>query len=164
VALEFSDPRGLGRLPRPAARSARRPGGADLEGGVELDREIELCVFGRVAADAVPPFSTEDWTAAALADLVARRTGWTFDIAQRDGIWEAVWIERPATAAAPGAKKRRIQSLVTATGETSALAICRSLLRATSCPSWPADRIAGGGIDATFGFPAPLRSAAARTS
>jgi len=164
MALEFNDPRGLGWLPGPATRTAGRASEDDADGGVEIDREIERRVFGRVGGGAVPPFSSEDWTAAALAELVARRTGWTFDIAQRDGVWEAMWVERPAAAAAPGAKKRRIQSLVTATGATSALALCRSLLRATSCPRWPADRIAGGGVDSAFGFPAPLRSAAARTS
>ena len=107
-----------------------------LEPGPELDREIERRVFGRTSTRPAPPFSTQDWNAQALAELVSRQTGWWFDVCERDGegVWSAMWIEPPVGAAT---KPRRILSLITATGETRAAAICRALLRATRCPRWP---------------------------
>lgn len=105
-----------------------------LEPGPELDREIERRVFGRIPTRPAPPFSTEDWNAQALAELVSRETGWWFDVSERDGLWSAMWIEPPVGAAT---KPRRILSLITATAETRAAAICRALLRAARCPRWP---------------------------
>lgn len=105
--------------------------------GTELDREIERRVFGRVPGGEVPPFSTRDWTAAALEQLVARRTGWSFDVAERDGIWSAIGIERSMAPSGPGPVRRRILSLVTTTGATRAHAICRCLLQASRSPRWP---------------------------
>jgi hypothetical protein len=105
-----------------------------LEPGPELDREIERRVFGRTSTRPVPPFSTQDWNAQALAELVSRQTGWWFDVSEREGIWNAMWIEPPAGAPT---RPRRILSLITATGPTRAAAICRALLRATRCPRWP---------------------------
>ena len=105
-----------------------------LEPGPELDREIERRVFGRTSTRPVPPFSTQDWNAQALAELVSRQTGWWFDVTEREGVWSAMWIEPPAGAPT---KPRRILSLITATGSTRAAAICRALVRATRCPRWP---------------------------
>jgi len=117
--------------------AARRSRFSELPAGEQLDRQIERRVFGRDSEKSVPPFSTEDWTATALAELASRRTGWWFDVAERDGVWEAMWIEHP-----PISEERkpgdRILSLITATASTRALAICRSLLRAAACPRWPA--------------------------
>ena len=122
--------------------SWRRSRGTDLPSGPALDRQIEWRVFGRAAGRSVPPFSTEDWTASALAELVARQTGWWFDVTQRDRTWEAMWIEHPPVPL-HASSRRRILSLVTATAPTRALAICRSLLRAAACPRWPG-RVAEG--------------------
>ena len=105
-----------------------------VEPGPDLDREIEERVFGRTSTRQVPPFSTQDWNAQALAELVSRQTGWWFDVSEREGIWSAMWIEPPVGAPT---KPRRILSLITATGPTRAAAICRALLRATRCPRWP---------------------------
>ena len=105
-----------------------------LEPGPDLDREIERRVFGRASRRAVPPFSTQDWSAQALAELVSRQTGWWYDVSEREGVWSAMWIEPPAGAPT---RPRRILSLITATGPTRAAAICRALLRATRCPRWP---------------------------
>jgi hypothetical protein len=105
-----------------------------IEPGPELDREIELRVFGHRSTRPAPPFSTEDWNAQALAELVSRQTGWWFDVCEREGRWSAMWIEPPVGAAV---KPRRILSLITATADTRAAAICRALLRATRCPRWP---------------------------
>ena len=124
MALQVSD-----RTPR-----SRTPWEAP---GTELDREIERRVFGRASGGGVPPFSTQDWTAAALAQLVARRTGWSFDVAERDGIWSAIGIERSTAPSGPGPVRGRILSLVTTTGETRAHAICRCLLQASRSPRWP---------------------------
>lgn len=123
MALQVSD-----RAPR-----SRTPWEAP---GTELDREIERLVFGRAPGGEVPPFSTRDWTAAALAQLVARRTGWSFDVAERDGIWSAIGIEC-STPSGPGPVRGRILSLVTTTGATRAHAICRCLLQASRSPRWP---------------------------
>jgi hypothetical protein len=109
---------------------------AQLPAGEELDRLIEARVFGRGAARSVPPFSTEDWTATALVELVSRLTGWRFEAALRDGTWEAMWIEYPAKPS-DGPRGRRVLSLTTATGSTRALAICRALIKATGSPRWP---------------------------
>jgi len=105
-----------------------------LEPGPDLDREIERRVFGRTSNRPAPPFSTQDWNAQALAELVSRETGWWFDVCERDGVWSAMWIEPPVGAAT---RPRRILSLITATGDTRAAATCRALLRATRCPRWP---------------------------
>ena len=113
-----------------------------LPAGEELDRQIESRVFGRTAARSVPPFSTEEWTATALAELVARETGWWFEAAARDGVWEAMWIEYPRDLS-DSSRGRRILSMTTATAPTRALAICRALIKATGSPRWP--RITDGG-------------------
>ncbi|MDQ6893479.1 MAG: hypothetical protein M3167_12465 [Acidobacteriota bacterium] len=105
-----------------------------LEPGPELDREIERRVFGRNSTHSAPPFSTQDGNAEGLAELVSGQTGWWFDVSEREGTWSAMWIEPPVGS---GAKPRRILSLITATGDTRAAAICRALLRATRCPRWP---------------------------
>lgn len=105
-----------------------------VSAGPDLDREIEQRVFGRQSSRPAPPFSTEDWTASTMAELVARQTGWTFDVMRQDGVWSAMWIERPQASAGP---KRRVLSLVTATAPTRPLAICRALLRAAGSPRWP---------------------------
>jgi hypothetical protein len=128
--------------------SWRRSRSTDLPSGAELDRQVEWRLFGRLAGRNVPPFSTEDWTAVALAELVARETGWWFDVTERDGTWEAMWIEHPPLSI-QSTSRRRILSLVTATAPTRALAICRSLLRAAGCPRWP-----GRVVDASGGRPA----------
>ncbi|MEP6767144.1 MAG: hypothetical protein ABJC61_00645 [Acidobacteriota bacterium] len=107
-----------------------------LAPGPELDREIERRVFSRAPGRAIPPFSTEEWTATALAELVARQTGWTCEVGEQHGAWSALWIEHPEESPAP-AGRRRILSMVTASGPTRALAICRSLIKATRCPRWP---------------------------
>lgn len=104
--------------------------------GPELDREIERRVFARAPGRSVPPFSSEDWTATALAELVSRQTGWTCEVSDQHGSWSAMWIEHPGASPAPAAR-RRILSMVTASGPTRALAICRSLVKATRCPGWP---------------------------
>jgi hypothetical protein len=133
--MEYPSTKKHGQEGPAVARFEWSPRSAEpLEPGPELDREIERRVFGRSSVRATPPFSTEDWSAQTLAEIVSRETGWRFEVSERDGTWSAMWIEPPAAAAT---KSRRILSLITATGETRAAAICRALLRATRCPRWP---------------------------
>lgn len=120
---------------RVATPVARRPSGPP-SAGPELDREIERRVFGRAPARAVPPFSTQDWTASALAQLVSKQTGWSFDVSERVGIWSAIWIEHPP-ASRDTSGRQRILSLITAAAPTRPLAICRAILKASGCPRWP---------------------------
>jgi len=48
----------------------------EVSAGPELDSMLQAKVFGdRSGSDSVPPFSTRDWTALALAELVADRKG-----------------------------------------------------------------------------------------
>ncbi|MEO8191512.1 MAG: hypothetical protein ABI682_14315 [Acidobacteriota bacterium] len=117
-------------------RSPVGPTSLPPESGPELDREIERRVFSRAPARAVPPFSTEDWTATALLELVLRRTGWKCDLTEQDGTWSAMWIEYPGVSSAAGSRSK-ILSMITASAPTRALAICRALLKATRCPRWP---------------------------
>ena len=135
-------PNAVVSLPVPPRTSTLPP-----ESGPELDREIERRVFSRSPGRAVPPFSTEDWTATALAQLVTRQTGWECEISEQDGTWSAMWIEYPRTATAPSSR-HRILSMITAAAPTRALAICRALIKATRCPRWP--RIPPGGVEVKF--------------
>jgi hypothetical protein len=122
------------------ARLWRRQDFASSGAGPELDREIARRVLGRPATEDPPPLSTDDAAATALADRLAARSGWWFEVTHRRGVWSAMWIEPPRGAAE---RPRRILSLITATGPTPALAICRSLLRASRCPRWPGARETG---------------------
>ncbi|MEP6801811.1 MAG: hypothetical protein ABJC07_07735 [Acidobacteriota bacterium] len=141
---------------RVAPRSVPR-GGALLspESASDLDREIERRVFLKAPGRAVPPFSTEDWTAAALAQQVSRQTGWACEVSEHDGTWSAIWFEtpRPSSDLAP----QKILSRITASAPTRALAICRALIKATRCPAWPRvfgdapgeELVAGGSLGAS---------------
>ena len=103
--------------------------------GPEFDRELQKRIFGTDRAESVPPFSTRDWTALALAELVAERTPWRYQLVESAGTWTAIWFE--------GGQRRRVAAMVTARAATRALAICRALSKATRSPRWTAP--AGGG-------------------
>lgn len=92
---------------------------------------LQAKVFGnRTDGDSVPPFSTRDWTALALAELVADRKGWKYQLLDQGGGWTAIWYE-------PHPRSGSISALVSARGPTRALAICRALLKAAHSPRWP---------------------------
>ena len=97
--------------------------------GPDLDRELQTRIFGADHANSVPPFSSRDWTALALAELVAERTCWRYQLGEQDGLWTAIWFER-------GSSRRRVAAMVTARANTRALALCRALLKATRSPRW----------------------------
>jgi hypothetical protein len=113
------------RLPEPVA-------------GAELDRLVGIRVFRHLPPGSVPAFSTSDWTATALAELVVRRAGWVFDAFERNGRWWVTWSREQKPPS------RAISGFVTSTAPTWALAICRGLLRATETRDWlPLDFFAG---------------------
>jgi hypothetical protein len=96
--------------------------------GPELDALVQERVFGGTGGS-VPPFSTRDWTALALAELVSDRRGWRYHLIENDGVWTAVWLE-------PRSGPRGIQTLVSSRAPTRALALCRGLLKAARSPRW----------------------------
>jgi hypothetical protein len=91
------------------------------EAGPELDRSMERLILGKEPGSDVPPYSTNDAAAVALATRFSRERGWWhFEKREVYGGWSVGWIEesqpllvsvRPIRASAP----------------TRALAICRSL-------------------------------------
>ncbi len=97
--------------------------------GPELDALVQQRVFGEVGRY-VPPFSTSDWSALALAELISDRKGWRYQLIENDGSWTAVWFE-------PRAGKRGLSTLVSSRAPTRALALCRGLLKAVRSPRWP---------------------------
>jgi hypothetical protein len=96
--------------------------------GPDFDRELQQRVFGTDHAASVPPFSTRDWTALALAELVAERTSWRYQLIESAGTWTAIWFE--------SARSRPVAAMVTARASTRALALCAALLKATRSPRW----------------------------
>jgi hypothetical protein len=99
--------------------------------GSELDALLHARVFGGETGGRVPPFSSRDWTALALAELVSDRTGWKYQLLEQGNGWTAIWFE-------PHAGRGSISTLVSSRGPTRALALCRALLKAVGSPRWPA--------------------------
>lgn len=101
----------------------------DMAAGPELDTLLHSKVFGEGQTDSVPPFSSRDWTALALAELVSNRRGWKYQLVEHGGGWSAIWFE-------PHVGRGSISALVSARGPTRALALCRALLKAARSPRW----------------------------
>ena len=104
--------------------------------GPQLDRLLARSVLGGEGDLPVPPYSSEDWAAMALAELVGRQSGWSFHLAFCGNAWMASFAEK-------GAPKNEfptapLSSLVSSSGRTRALAISRALLKVTRCPRWVA--------------------------
>src|SRR5262249_37329144 len=95
-----------------------------------LDAQLHNRIFGEHSGGSVPPFSTRDWTALALAELVSDRKGWKYQLVEQGGGWTAIWYE-------PHHGRGAISALVSARGPTRALALCRALLKAVRSPRWP---------------------------
>jgi hypothetical protein len=91
-------------------------------------------VLGGSGDTSVPPYSSEDWAAAALAELVGRQSAWSFHLGFCGNAWMATFTENgKKKAELPNAP---VASFVAATGRTRALAITRALLKVTRCPRW----------------------------
>jgi hypothetical protein len=102
--------------------------------GPELDRLLARRVLGGQGDQPAPPYSSEDLAATALAELVGRQSGWSFHLAFCGDAWMATFTEK-------GERKNDVPtsplaSLVSATGRSRSLAICRALLKVTRSPRW----------------------------
>ena len=101
--------------------------------GPDLDRLLARRVLGG-APDAPPPYSSEDWAAMALADLVGRQSSWSFQLAFCGDAWMATFAEKSNPhQAVPGPP---VASFVSASGTSRALAIARALLKVVRSPRW----------------------------
>src|SRR5262249_895394 len=102
--------------------------------GPDLDRTLARRVLGGPGDLPVPPYSSEDWAAMALAELVGRQSSWSFHLAFGGNAWMATFTEKGTpkgqVAAAP------VSSFVSASGRSRALAIARALLKVARCPRW----------------------------
>jgi hypothetical protein len=102
--------------------------------GPEMDRILARKVLGGAGATPVPPYSSEDWAAMALAELVGRQSVWSFHLAFCGNAWMATFTEKgEAKDAVPDTP---VASFVSATGRSRALAIARALLKVVRCPRW----------------------------
>ena len=89
--------------------------------GPDLDRMLARKVLGARPRAPVPPYSSEDWAAMALAELVGRQSGWSFHLAFCGNAWMATFTEK-GDAKDDGADSP-VASFVSATGRSRALAI-----------------------------------------
>jgi hypothetical protein len=95
-----------------------------LAAGPRLDREVARAL-GVDASAAVPPYSTNDDIAVALAEWFSREWGcWEYVKLELDGAWTVGWIEEKQPL---HHSMRPVQS----TAPTRALATCRSILKLT---------------------------------
>jgi hypothetical protein len=91
--------------------------------GPDIDREIERLVFGLEPREQVPPYSTDDAAAIALATRFCQERGWWhFEKKEVFGGWSVGWIEE-------GQPYLHSAYPIRASAPTRALAICRSLLK-----------------------------------
>ena len=102
--------------------------------GPELDRQLALRVLGGSADFPSPPYSSEDWAALALAELVGRQSAWTFHLAFCGDAWMATFTEKGEAKDALSGPP--VASFVSASGASRALAIARALLKVVRCPRW----------------------------
>jgi hypothetical protein len=102
--------------------------------GPDLDRTLARRVLGGPGDLPVPPYSSEDWAAMALAELVGRQSSWSFHLAFCGNAWMATFTEKGTPkgeiSTAP------VSSFVSASGRSRALAIARALLKVVRCPRW----------------------------
>ncbi len=116
------------------AYDARAGSRFEKTAGPELDRLLARKVLGGQGDQPAPPYSSEDLAATALAELVGRQSGWSFHLAFCGDAWMATFTEK-------GERKNEVPtsplaSLVSATGRSRSLAICRALLKVTRSPRW----------------------------
>ena len=96
--------------------------------GPQLDRLIELRVFGRKPVADVPPYSTSD----SAADIVVRalaRTPWRWMCLQSGGEWTFHWRRPHDGPTLDDSTVTRYVNLITVTAPTRPLAICRAALK-----------------------------------
>jgi hypothetical protein len=102
------------------------PKPSELEAGAFLDRLIELKVFGRKPVAEVPPYSTDDAAAERVIARLNRPPLRWVAIREQDG-WTFSWREPGVPD--PDATATKYVRLISATGSTRPLAICRAALK-----------------------------------
>jgi hypothetical protein len=102
------------------------PKPSDLEAGAFLDRLIELKIFGRKPVADVPPYSTDDGAAERVIARLNRPPLRWVAIREENG-WTFSWRE-PGAPDADSTATRYVR-LISATGSTRPLAICRAALK-----------------------------------
>ena len=102
--------------------------------GPELDRTLARRVLGGPGDMPVPPYSSEDWAAMALAELVGRQSSWSFHLSFCGNAWMATFTEKGAPKG--DGPTVPVSSFVSASGRSRALAIARALLKVVRCPRW----------------------------
>jgi len=110
--------------------SDRKP--SDLEAGAFLDRLVELKVFGRKPVADIPPYSTDDAAAERVIARLNRPPLRWMAIREQNG-WTFSWRE-PGAPDAESTATRYVR-LISATGATRPLAICRAALKLTAARS-----------------------------
>jgi hypothetical protein len=99
---------------------------SELDAGGYLDRLIELKVFGRKPVADVPPYSTDDGAAERVIAQLNRPPLRWMAIREQNG-WTFSWRE-PGAPDAESTATRYVR-LISATGPTRPLAICRAALK-----------------------------------
>jgi hypothetical protein len=102
------------------------PKPSELEAGPFLDRLIELKVFGRKPVADVPAYSTDDAAAERVIARLNRPPLRWIAIKEENG-WTFSWRE-PGIPDADATASRYVR-LISATGSTRPLAICRAALK-----------------------------------
>jgi len=117
-----------------AAYDAREEASFAASVGPQVDRAIALRVLGGDTPASVPPYSSEDWAATALAELIGRQSAWSFHLTFCGSSWTATFTEKASTSTEPWSSG--VSALVCASGRTRALAICRAIWKITRSPRW----------------------------
>jgi hypothetical protein len=102
------------------------PPPAQLQSGPFLDRLVELKVFGRKPVGEVPPYSTDDGAAELVIARLNRPPLRWMAIRDEKG-WTCSW-RSPGPGDGDSTATRYVR-LVSASGETRPLAICRAALK-----------------------------------
>ncbi|HEY6146326.1 MAG TPA: hypothetical protein VIZ69_01455 [Thermoanaerobaculia bacterium] len=102
----------------------RKP--SDLDAGTFLDRLVELKVFGRKPVADVPCYSTDDAAAERVIARLNRPPLRWMAIKEQNG-WTFSW-RQPGAPDAESTATRYVR-LISATGSTRPLAICRAALK-----------------------------------
>jgi hypothetical protein len=116
---------------------------ADLEAGAYLDRLIELLVFGRKPFGEVPPYSTNEDAAKLVVAKLHRPPLRPLMIRNVDG-WSFDWRQPDPNAGADDTTNSRYVRLVSASGATPPMAICRAALKLVQVQGLPPEDGAHG--------------------
>jgi hypothetical protein len=101
---------------------------SEPEAGAYLDRLIELRVFGRKPISSVPAYSTDE-TAADLVIARLNRPPLRWMSLQEGDSWTFHWRSPVPGGIADDSTAARYARLVSGTGRTRALAVCRAALK-----------------------------------